>query len=146
MFVHVRWVTCQCCIVHPQVEDESDGLQVWSNCRQPTYCGPPAWRLRLTMHHCKKNKLVMKCHKGSQNSVDSLDKWPRNRGMRFCTSNVRNLYRAGLYWQLWKNYKSINYIQWKHRSDGTEVAPNEQVNIYCIISNLMCSHFTVLEG
>jgi hypothetical protein len=46
----------------------------------------------LTLKHW----LVMKCHTGSWNSTDSLER-PRQQkmNMRFVTWNVRGLYRAG---------------------------------------------------
>jgi hypothetical protein len=46
----------------------------------------------------KKNKLVLKCHKGSRTWMDSLDRRPelRKMDMRFGTWIVRSLYMAGL--------------------------------------------------
>jgi hypothetical protein len=51
--------------------------------------------------------------------------------MRFGTLNVRSLYRAG---SLMTDEKDISeyklYLVDYRRSDGTEVAPNQQENVY----------------
>jgi hypothetical protein len=72
-------------MVHPQVVDGRDSLQIWRvaanllnkevvDSRQGV--GPPAWQLGvgLTGPHHKQNKLVMKCHKEPQTWTDALDK------------------------------------------------------------------------
>jgi hypothetical protein len=50
----------------------------------------------LTIPH-DKNNFDIKCHKGSQTWMDSLDKRPKLRkiDMRFSTWNAGNIYRAG---------------------------------------------------
>jgi hypothetical protein len=57
-----------------------------------------------------KNKFVMKCYKGPLMWTDSLDKRTKLRkmDMRFCTRNVRSLYKTGLFMTVGKNYRNIS--------------------------------------
>jgi hypothetical protein len=56
----------------------------------------------------------------------------RKMDMRCDNCDVKKLYKAGSLLTVAKEISKyiISYIQWKYnRSDGTEVAPNQQTNI-----------------
>jgi hypothetical protein len=64
--------------------------------------------------------------------MDSVDKQSKlkNMDMRFGTWNVRSIYRAGLLRTVAEDISNISYMSSEYRrSDGTEVALNQQANI-----------------
>jgi hypothetical protein len=64
--------------------------------------------------------------------MDSVDKQTnlKNMDMRFGTWNVRSMYRVGLLRTVAEDISNISYMWSEYRrSDGTEVALNQQANI-----------------
>jgi hypothetical protein len=75
--------------------------------------------VELTTSRCK-NKHVTKCYKGPRTWTDSVDKRPKLKKiyMKFGTSIVRSLYRAGL-------LRTV-----AEESSEYKLAPNQQANIH----------------
>jgi hypothetical protein len=73
-----------------------------------------------------KDKIGMKCLKEPRNWTDSLDKQPK-LGKIWHIWNIKSLYGAS---SLKTGAKGLSKYMLKYkRSDGTNVAPNQQVNI-----------------
>jgi hypothetical protein len=74
--VHVRWVSRHHSMACPQVADGGDSLQIWKAAvnilNKQSRRANKGWYCSLGARHGannsspEKNKLVMKCHKGSQ--------------------------------------------------------------------------------
>jgi hypothetical protein len=134
----VRWVPCHHGMARPQFVDYWEGPQIWRAAAnilnkqlRLARKGWTSWLglgAELTTAH-RKNKLVTKDHKKPQTWTDSLDKRPkRNKmDMRFCTWNVRSMYRAASLTKCKLDLVGVQAVRW----DGGGTEPAGECTFFC---------------